>query len=116
MDFCGPQRKVSRLVLAALSVLIYNTASATESPSTPASVELEIFRTGATATLSRLCQSVTRGNPPPPTVEWSGHAVEMERRDVPPGIIREHCTHRGMPRSPVVPLHNRALPSRQVEG
>ena len=54
MDFCGPQRKVSRLVLAALSVLIYDTAWATDSPPTPATVELEIFRTGATATLSRL--------------------------------------------------------------
>ena len=54
MDFCGPQRKVSRLVLAALSVLIYDTGSATDSPPTPTSVELEILRKGASATLNRL--------------------------------------------------------------
>jgi len=75
MDFCGPRRKVSRLVLAALSVLIYDTASATDSPPTPTSVELEILRKGASATLNRLYShdsewDAVRSGIASGTVEW----------------------------------------------
>ena len=85
---------MSSLVLAALSLLIYDTASAADSAPTPTSLELEIFRKGASATLNRLYRhdsewnavltgiasgtvewlqavkklyDVSDGNPPPPT-------------------------------------------------